>query len=83
MFHNARRNIRGIAEKCAQEAHSAQLQRETEPVVFSAPDRDQSAIGIVQVEIPRQLRACRLISIAAITLGMFVAQKSTGMLLSS
>jgi hypothetical protein len=46
-----------IAYECAQEAYRSQLQREAEPVMVAAPDRDQQAIGIVQVEISRQL--CR------------------------
>jgi hypothetical protein len=50
-----RRHRQRIVQEGAEVAHRAELHSEAEPVVLSALVRDQTKIGIVQVEIARQV----------------------------
>jgi hypothetical protein len=65
--HHDGRNIDRIGEEGAQEPHRDQLQGEAQPVLVPAPLGDQGEVGVVEMEVTRQLGGRGLTGVAAIT----------------
>ena len=55
-----------LFKECAEEAHRPELHREAQPHVVPALGADQLAVGVVQVEVPRELVRGRLARVAAV-----------------
>jgi hypothetical protein len=77
LYHHAG-NICWVRQKRAEKAHSAKLDRISQSVVSAPVRSDFDSISIVQEEIFRQLRGCRVSVIAAIPSGLLRRKKVYG-----
>ena len=66
MGHHAGRDIGRVGEEGAQEPDRDQLQREAQPVLVPTALGDQGEVGVIEMEVPSQLRGRGLAGVAAV-----------------
>ena len=66
MGDHAGRDLGRVGEERAQEPDRDQLQREAQPVLVPTALGDQGEIGVVEMEVPSQLRGRGLAGVAAV-----------------
>jgi len=64
-----------VVEEGPEEPHRAELHREAQPHTVPALGADQLAVGVIQVEVPRELVRARLACIAAIAPLLLIGKK--------
>jgi hypothetical protein len=75
MFRYTARNIRRLIQESAKKTHRAELDGESEPHVIPTLGASQLAIGVVEVEVPRELVRVRFAGIPAISPFLFGGQE--------
>ena len=64
-----------VGQERPEEAHRRELEGEPQPVVLAAAIGQQQPIGVVEMEVARELGGCRFAGVAAVPLGLLVGQK--------
>jgi hypothetical protein len=64
--HDEFRHVGRVGQERAEEAHGAQLHRETQPVVLTAAHLDQRTVGGIEMEVAIQLSPGRVTGVPAI-----------------
>ena len=72
---NGRGHVGRVGQEGTEEPGGDDLQSKTDAVVIAAPIRKELAIGVVEIEVARELRRSRLAGVAAIAPSLVVSEE--------
>jgi len=75
MVDDARRHLDGIRQECTEKPDGQQLQGETQAVGIAAALADEGAVGIVDMEEPRELDGADFIGVPTVAALLRLGQK--------
>jgi hypothetical protein len=67
-----------VGEEVAEEPRGDDLQGQSEAVMVAAPIRQKLAIGVVEVEVTRELLKSRLTGVAAVAASLIISEELNG-----